>query len=64
MFHTRQIAIEGLLPCVTSHVSFEGISTGVWHALSGASIPFAGVLLLSAFDMVVVDMLDQSVHVA
>lgn len=58
MDHTRQIAIEGLLPRVAAHMSLEGIAASMRKTLPGAAPPFACVFLLSVLNMRVVDVFD------
>jgi len=48
---------------MAAHMGLERVTAGMWHALARAPDPLAGVLLLLAFDVVVVDVLDQAVHV-
>lgn len=46
------------------HVSAQCVAAGVRLTLSTAVHPLAGVLLLSGADVLIVDVLDQIVHVA
>ena len=61
---TRQVAVEGLLPSVASHVRFQSITASMGEAFAVAAPPFARVLFLSVFDVRVVYVFDQLVHVA
>lgn len=63
MGRTRQGAVEGLLSSVAPHVRTQCICAGVRLAFAGAVGPLARVPFLSAPDVVVVDMLHQSIHV-
>lgn len=61
--HTRQRAIEWLLSCVTAHMGSQCVATSMRYALSRAIAPFAAVLLLPCANVVLVEMLNQVVHV-
>lgn len=49
---------------MASHVRPECVAAGVRLALPRTVGPFAGVFLLSATDMLVVNVLDQVVHIS
>lgn len=61
---TRERAVKGLFPCMASHVRTECVAAGVCLAFPRTVGPFAGVFLLSATDMLVVNVLDQVVHIS
>lgn len=60
--HTWEVAEEGLLSCVASHMRLQSIPTSMVGTLPAAANPLAGVFLLPTFYVFVVDMLDQSIH--
>lgn len=62
--HTGQCAVKRLLSSVAPHVCAQCVCTGVRLTFTGAVGPLARVPFLSAADMLVVDVLHQSVHVA
>lgn len=61
--HTGQGAVKGLLARVAAHVGAQSVAAGMRDALASAVAPLAAVLLLAGADVVVVQVLDQVVHV-
>lgn len=55
--------MKGLLARVAAHMRLERVAAGMGHAHARAASPLAGVLLLAVLDVVVADVLNQSVHV-
>ncbi len=60
---TRQSTIKRFLPSMTPHMCPERIPTCMGHALPIAILPFASILLLPSPNVVLVDVLDQSIHI-
>jgi hypothetical protein len=60
---TRQCAVEGLLPRMAPHMRPQCIPTRMRNPLATAIAPLAAVLLLPRPNVVLVQMLDQVVHV-
>jgi hypothetical protein len=48
---------------MAAHVRLQGVATSMRHALARATNPFARVLFLAALNVLVVDVLDEVVHV-
>jgi hypothetical protein len=61
---TWQGAVEGFLAGVASHVCAEGVGAGVRLAFAGAVDPLTRVPLLSAPDVLIVEVRHQPIHVA
>ena len=59
----RELAHEGFLFGVTSHVGSEGVGGSVGGGFSVAGLPFTGVFFLFGFDVSLVDVGDKRVHV-